>query len=261
MQQQDQPAWTSIDPVSDISFVAEPGNCTIRMLYKGEQCDRMYIYTPPFVTCFPKLNVSSDGVTRPEDLKRLSIELDLSMKGAGETQAQFRAWMDAMDDRLAQFVHANQRLVGKAGLPMAAVKHMQKRQFRERVSTKTGKQYADSMSLRAKAVNFCGTKTNRSHTRNTLPVVLDGFEGATRVVYCNDGSDAADGCVQYNDMVSACIRSDGPYCNPGQYFGLGWTLISLRNYGQPTQLEPPPPMTDFPNLGSAAEFPTLNSSM
>lgn len=222
--------WDEVDPRL-VTFEADAGSTNIRMRYDGVPVNAWHLYTPTFVTNFPKLNVAVEAGVTPEAAKRLTVDMDLSLKNAGDIQHRFRAWMDALDDRLLDFIHSNQRLVGKAGQPASYLRNMQKRQFRERVSSKTGRQYPDSMVVRAKVFAGFGRNSVAPPMRNNLPVIVASRPGES--FYTNTGDESGD-IVMYGDVVAACLRFDGAYCSPGQYFGMAFTLLSVKTYGQPT---------------------------
>ena len=246
--------WTDVAPETDVGFeVPGTGTHITASLCGKPMCGTM-IYTPPFVTSFPKLSSDIEDPKHEnlEVVKRATLSVDLTMKGAGSLQKDFRDWMDAVDDKLLDFMMKpeNVRLFGKPGLSREAMKALQKRQFRTRISSKTGKQYEDSMSCHCKAFWTQGMRHNQTFGRNTVPVFMSD-DGS--VVQANEAYETPNP-VPYGSTVAVCLRYDGPYCSPSQYFGNSWSLISVRYYGSSAVA---PDVTDvlmFPAL-KAADFP------
>jgi hypothetical protein len=181
---------------------------------------KMHLFTPPLVTNFPKLGPDVIGVTwgtgkdgMPQDPKQ---ELDLCMKGASSYQHAFKKWADKMDDSLLSWMVANQRCLGKVNESREAIKAMQKRAFRKRVSVKTGQEYPDSWTVRA-------PKFNNDGTMNIIPILDKDNNPISFPI-------AGGPIVKFNDVVQASIRYDGVFIRSGM-FGHAWTLVSIKNYG------------------------------
>lgn len=248
--------WQQIDPSTDVSFeLSENGR--IETLIRGSPVVHPWlICTPKFTTSFPKLavpppfqavmsvNHDSDGSGAPgqlpiytlheafvDQVRRLTIEIDLTERNISNEGVLFRRWMDAFDDKLRAFVHANQRLLGKSNMSKDAIGALQKRAFRSRVSKK-GDTYPDSMMVRCKAYAVKGTK-RCSHARpNTIPVFL--ANGDTRMANAQPDIQSTEGLgVSFGDSVAVTLRLDGAYAQAGIGFGNTWTLTSIRVYEPP----------------------------
>ena len=186
-----------------------------RTLFPPGHPMKIHIFTPPLVTNFPKLGpdcVPSWSVaSRTQDGQDANKqEVDLSMKGASFTQLEFKKWMDNFDDVLLTWAVANQRYLGKCNESREAIKAMQKRAFRKRISVKTGQEYPDSWTIRC-------PRYNSDTTFNTIPV----FDAS---------ANPFDVPIKFNDVLQASIRYDGIFIRPGM-FGHSWTLMALKNFG------------------------------
>ena len=224
---------------------------------------KLHIFTPPFCTTFPHLTVDASLLTAPgstyEQARRQTKYLDLSMFGAGLVQKEFRIWMDSLDDLLLKFVFENQRLVGKAGETIEAIKALQRRMFNPRVSAKTGRKYEDSMLARCKAFAFRSGRPNlQTATENMIPIYNESNE---RMAPTDLG---------FHDMVVVSLRYDGCYAKAGLGFGNQWVLLAVKSYGHvldaPTEYESMTGtqiMTDdganpcylFPEIANPNDFP------
>ena len=96
--------------------------------------------SPAMVTAFPHLvdTTNTEGNVKPP-------EIDLTMKGTGEPQEHFKAFMDMLNEHLHMFMMDNQALLGKKGLTLNQVGMAQHNLFKTHISTKTGRQYPDAM--------------------------------------------------------------------------------------------------------------------
>ena len=246
-------SWTDIAPEQDVGFEVPGSGTHIQAFLNGKPMYGTMIFTPPFVTSFPKLSsdIEDPKAEKIEVVKRATLSVDLTMKGAGSLQKDFRDWMDAVDDRLLDFMMKpeNVRIFGKPGLSREAMKALQKRQFRPRISSKTGKQYEDSMSCHCKAFWTQGMRHNMTYGRNTVPVRMPDGE----IVEANQAYETQNP-VPYGSNVAVCLRYDGPYCSPNQYFGNSWSLVSVRNYGASTESPDAADVFMFPEL-KTSDFP------
>lgn len=250
--------WQFINP-DKICFQADPGTTNIRMYYCDKPANTFYIHTPTFITSFPRTHVPMDPL-RPT----ATIDIDLNMKGAGDTQEAFKAWVDAIDDRYLGFMHQNQRILGKAGLSVEGVKALQKRQFRERISIKTGKKWPDAMVCHAKGFTNTGNKSTGKIMCRQGMSVIDHRTQKVFMVNMHDEPTDDDNAILSNDVVAVVLRFDGPYVSPGQYFGIGWTMVGAKTYGQAYSNQECSDVGSslvlkFPNIDDKKEFPILCS--
>ena len=126
-----------------------------------------------------------------------------------------------LDDLLLDYVHENQRLLGKHNESVDSIRALQRRMFCPRVSTKTGKRYEDSMLAKCKAFAFrSGRPVVSTATENIIPVV--DAEG----VRINPDQ------IQFHDMVVCSLRYDGCYAKSGMGFGHQWVLLGVKTYGR-----------------------------
>ena len=243
--------WTVYNPQNMIFEVVSQNsknNCPIirvedRTLFSPGFPMKIHLFTPPLVTNFPKLGpdcVPSWSGKNDNGQEANKQEIDLSMKGANASQFEFKRWMDLFDDVLLNWVHQNQRFVGKSSESKEAIKAMQKRAFRKRVSLKTGQEYPDSWTIRCPKFNSDGT--------------------FNQIQIFNSAGGLYDQPVKFNDVLQASIRYDGIFVRPGM-FGHSWTLISIKNFGtiistveesKKYLMERP-----FPELNEETEFPRL----
>ena len=150
--------WSVYNPqniVFELVSTNTKNNCPIvrvedRTLFPPGYPMKIHIFTPPLVTNFPKLGPDCvpNWSTTKDGQDTNKQEVDLSMKGASFTQLEFKKWMDAFDDVLLTWVVSNQRYLGKCNESREAIKAMQKRAFRKRISVKTGQEYPDSWTIR-----------------------------------------------------------------------------------------------------------------
>lgn len=246
--------WKDVDPSTDITFEIGSGG-RVSMNLRGTPVTKNWlICTPAFVTCFPKLNAplpygaatsvntDPDGSGAPgqlpistiaegsvDQVRRMTLEIDLTERQITNDGVLFRRWMDAFDDRLLEFMHKNQHILGKVGMSREALGAMQKRQFRPRVSKRTGEPYPDSMMVRCKAYAIKGSRRNTQVRPNVFPVFLT--DGSTYMANSKPDTDAP-APLSFGDRVALTIRLDGPYCSAGNCFGITWTVTSARSYGQ-----------------------------
>ena len=247
--------WATYNPANIIfEFVSTNARTNLpivrvedRTLFPPGTPMKIHIFTAPLVTNFPKLGpdsvpswtVKTDAGTKEADKQ----EVDLSMKGASTTQLSFKKWMDAMDDVLLTWMCANQRYLGKSNESREAIKMMQKRAFRKRVSVKTGQEYPDSWTIRC-------AKNSSDGSFNYIPVF--GSDGI--LMPWNETT------VKFNDVLQASVRYDGIFIRPGM-FGHSWTLMALKNFGTiiSTVEETKKYLQErpFPEMNDETDFPKL----
>ena len=197
-----------------VSFAADHGQIQSSFMRP------LTIVTPPMLTAFPRLGPNQ----LDENGNVKAPELDLTMRGAQDPQEKFKGLMDQFDDTLRDFVHQNQSLLGKKGLNITQVEMAQRRLFKPRISTKTGRQYPDVCVVRYKG-------------RDTPLEVVDKD---LNLINLKENPDA----VSFNTIVRAILKYVGGYCRGGS-FGNSWELLCVQVLGQATT----PGVTD-----SAAEL-------
>lgn len=249
--------WTTYNPNNIVFEVVSTNTKTNSPIVRVEDrtlfppgCPmKIHIFTPPLVTNFPKLGPDSvpswGGKIDSQEVNKQ--ELDLSMKGASPPQLQFRKWMETFDDILLNYMMTNQRFLGKSGESKEAIKMMQKRAFRKRVSMKTGQEYPDSWTIRC-------PKYSNDTSFNYVPIY---DANGDMVPWTADNSKTI---VKFNDVLQASIRYDGIFIRPGM-FGHSWTLMAIKNFGtiistveeSKKYLQERP----FPDLNDETDFPRL----
>ena len=217
------------NPATLVKFVADQGFLSANWLRP------LKLVSPAMVTAFPRLKEETDA-----EGNLRAAELDLTMKGAGEAQETFRLFMDRLDDQLLDFMYANQNLLGKKGLTREQVQMSQRRLFKTRISTKTGRQYPDAMVVRYK------------NKETPLSVV----DKDLTVLDINDP-----GVIGFNSIVRAVVQFSGSYCRGGAY-GNSFELVCVQVLGSCAVTS----ATDFQAASEAfsgipadeATWPTLN---
>jgi hypothetical protein len=208
--------WTDVAAENAIKFIrGDTGTY-------GHYQRPLQICSPPMNTMFPKLTLEQMSSST---IQLKSPELDITMKGAGPTQEAFRVWMDRVDNLLLDHMFHNQQELGKVGLTKDQVAMMQKRCFRSRISTKTGKTYSDAMACRQRNVAW-------SDGNGGVPVY--DVEGQPHAIE-----------LRMNDTVSVCLSYQGCYIRSGQYFGNVWNLVCVMYIesapGFDCEIAPPSP--------------------
>ena len=197
------------NPATLVTFHADGGQIQSNFMRP------LTVVTPAMLTAFPRLgsnNVDENGNTK-------APELDLTMKGVGEAQEKFKNLMDKFDSHLLEFMHTNQALLGKKSLNLAQVEMAQRKMFKPRISTKTGRQYPDACTVRYKG-------------RDAPLQVVDKDMNPIDLEETPD-------VVGFNTIVRAVLKYSGGYCRGGAY-GNSWELVCVQVLGQAT----PPQMTE-----------------
>ena len=186
------------------------------------------------ITCFPRLVNNVDEAGNPK-----APELDLTMKGANDAQNEFKQFMDRLDEHILNFMVEHQSLLGKKGLTREQVRMAQRTLFKTRISAKTGKQYADAVTLRYK---------NRDGV--PLPIVDENLEP----IDLEERPDA----IEYNSVVRVILKYNGAYAKQG-YFGHSLELMAVQLLGTANVKETQTPL-GFAGVPAAdsADWPTLN---
>lgn len=218
------------DPKTLVSYAFDHGALNTSWLRP------MGLMSPPMMTSFPRLSGGHDdnGNQKPP-------ELDLTMRGAGPAQDQFKNFMDQMDEHLLDFMVAHQVLLGKRNLPRDAIAMSQRPLFKSRVSAKTGKQYPDAICLRYK--NKDGSPLLIVDKDNN-PLSIDDVE--------------RDGLVRFNTIVRVSLRFSGAYCKGGN-FGNSFELTGVQVLGQAENERDQPMENPFcPMTKNDDEWPALH---
>jgi hypothetical protein len=183
------------------------------------------VTSPPFVTSFPKLTRAEVEKAQDKGLRVPNFETDITMKGAKEMQAKFKAFMDDLDGLLlAHIVTAECGTV----TPQQA-QFMLKSAFKTRRSIRTGKDYPEGMT--------CRSKMSIVDVAN-FPVV-DGNNNPYTAV------------IEPNDIIRVQLTYRGPYHIRNSCFGNSWELTAVQFCGkhqEPAPLFLPVDSAEFPSL-------------
>ena len=216
------------DPKTLVSFRADQGSLWTEWMRP------LSLTSPAMITCFPRLVNNVDEAGNPK-----APELDLTMKGANDAQNEFKQFMDRLDEHILNFMVEHQSLLGKKGLTREQVRMAQRTLFKTRISAKTGKQYADAVTLRYK---------NREGV--PLPVVDENLEP----IDLEERPDA----IEYNSVVRVILKYNGAYAKQG-YFGHSLELMAVQLLGTANVKETQASL-GFAGVPPAdsADWPTLN---
>ena len=177
--------------------------------------------SPGFVTCFPKTKKEHLG-NFAGPFERKYLEVDITMKGAGPEQEKFKAFMDACDELLLEYIYNNQSAIGKSNQSKEQLSVLLKRSFRPRMNIKTGKTYADAMT--------CRYRTPPGTEPEDVPVF-------------NEAGLPYGGELEFNDIVSVVLKYEGCYCRANSWFGNSWSLVAAKHMGKFKRPEDAPEMT------------------
>ena len=188
-------------PATLVTFSADHGMLNTAFMHP------LTVVTPAMVTAFPRLQANQlDDSGNPK-----APELDLTMKGAGEAQERFRKQMDSFDNHLLEFMVDNQSLLGKKNLAPSQVEMSQRKLFKARISTKTGRQYPNACVVRYKGRDGPLQVVDK----DLNPIDLEKDPEA----------------IGFNTIVRAILKYSGGYCRGGA-FGNSWELICVQVLGQ-----------------------------
>ena len=183
------------------------------------------VTSPPFVTSFPKLTRAEVERSQDKGIRVLNYETDITMKSATESQENFKAFMDDLDELLLAHIVSNEPTMNAQ-----QARFMLKPLFKTRRSIKTGKEYPEAMN--------CRSKMPVSDGADRLPVV-----DLNNKPYLTD--------IQQGDIIRVQLSYRGPYYIRNSWFGNSWELTAVQFCGR--HEEPPPTFLPV----DPAEFPTL----
>jgi hypothetical protein len=180
--------------------------------------------SPPFVTSFPKLTKADIERSQDKGIRVINYETDITMKGATETHANFKAFMDDLDELLLAHIVSTDTSINAA-----QAKFMLKPLFKTRRSIRTGKEYPEAMNCRSKI---------STENVDRLPVV-----DSDNKPYLTD--------IQQDDIIRVQLTYRGPYYIRNSWFGNSWELSAVQFCGrheEPTPCFHPVDPTEFPTL-------------
>ena len=170
--------------------------------------------SPPAVTNWPKVGPDGNFGTKygPDNDKDTKFLLDLNSLPVctGVPNANFtvfRAKLDALDNKLAEFVHKNQTvLLKRHNLSLSEIKILQSRSVKEKYDRDTGDFLYYHINLSTRKYNYAG-------------------ESRSIGIYDKEGNPTQD-LPGHGDVVSAAMQS-GMVWIMGDKFGISWNFSDV----------------------------------
>lgn len=190
-------------------------------MYIGAEAAEVALVSPASVTNWPR--VTGDGnfgtMWGPTDIQKAKFTVDLTdvaiNGGSNEAFEQFSQLIAQVDDRLLDFVQANQlKILGRKNLSREEIKMLQIRTVRPKYDKVTGALAGHSVQLSATkfAWDGCGGKYARTinvcdHTGAVIP----------------------NGVVQPGDVVAVTMFANQVYTGVGgDKFGIHWSFEDVQ---------------------------------
>lgn len=215
------------------------GKPTIRMFVGTNAADVAFM-TPACVTHWPRCTGNGNFGTMwgPTELVKARFTLDLTdFPINGTTNNEFEAFaalMEAIDDKLLDFVHNEQiRILGRRSLSKEEVKMLQVRSVRSKYDRNTGA--------------LCGHSINLTAPK----FVSDGMGGKyeRKISVCDYLGNVVHGNVCPGDVVAATMHISTIYTGMGgDKFGISWGFDSVAVVCQRTKMEARTSVPIFANL-------------
>ena len=224
-------AWESLD-VAEVKFAlgADRSNKTTISMVVGPACADVAVVTPACVTNWPR--VTGDGnfgtMWGPSDINKAKFSLDLTdgpINGSENPDFnKFGDMMEAIDDKLLDFVHNNQlKVLGRKNLTREEVKMLQIRTVRPKYDRLTGQLVGHSVQT------------------TTSKFAWDGMGGKyeRRINICDhQGNVVPNGNVTPGDVVAATVFANQVYTGVGgDKFGIHWSFEDISVVCQRSKLE------------------------
>jgi hypothetical protein len=213
----------------NFSLGAERNNKPVILMSSGPTATNVALVSPACVTNWPR--VSGDGnfgtMWGPTDVYKSKYTLDLtdqSINGASNDNFnKFTALLEEMDDRLLDFVQANQqRVLNRKNLSRDEIKMLQIRSVRPKYDRASGnlQGYTVQLSTSKFVSDGCGGKFNR------------------QINICDhSGTVVANACVQPGDIVAATMYANQVYTGVGgDKFGIHWSFEDVQVVCQRSRL-------------------------
>lgn len=215
-------------------------------LHYGANMQDLNFVTPPGITQWPRCTGDGNFGTLfgPTEVARTKFVLDITdqpITGATNDEFErFKQLMDAIDDKLLQFVTDNQlRILGRKNLTKEEVRMLQLR------------------TVRAKYDKMNGALLGHSFNMGVLKYVNDGMGGKVprRIGICDhEGKMIKDGRVAPGDVVRATAYVSQVYTGVGgDKFGIAFGFEDVSVLAQRSSLENRAEIPVFAN-GSAYDF-------
>ena len=198
-------------------------------MYYNPNASEVALVSPACVTNWPR--VTGDGnygtMWGPSDIHKAKFTLDLTdtpINGASNAHyEQFARLLNDIDDRLLDFVQANQlKLLGRKNLTRDEIKMLQIRTVRPKYDKTTGALVGHSVQMSASkyAWDGCGGKYAR-----------------TISVCDHTGAVVTNGVVQPGDVVAATMYANQVYTGVGgDKFGIHWSFEDVQVVCQRSRL-------------------------
>jgi hypothetical protein len=216
---------------ANISFVLgadRHGKPQIQM-YMGAEAGEVAVVSPACVTNWPR--VTGDGnfgtMWGPAEITKAKFTLDLTdgpiNEGPNEGYNAFSELMNAIDDRMLDFVQANQlKILGRKNLSRDECKMLQIRSVRPKYDKATGALAGHSVQL------------------STSKFAWDGCGGrfARSINVCDhQGAVVPNGSVQPGDVVAVTMFANQVYTGVGgDKFGIHWSFEDVQVVCQRSRL-------------------------
>lgn len=237
--------WNEMDP-EEVRFalgIDRQSKATVSLTI-GANCADVALVTPPSVTLWPR--VTGDGnygtMWGPSDISKAKFNLDMTDTHINNQEntafSAFMARIDAVDDKLLDFVFNNQlKLLGRKNLSKDEVKMLQIR------------------TVRPKYDKMNGNLTGHTINLTTSKYAWDGMGGkyARKINICDHtGAVVPEGIVCPGDVVCATIFANQVYTGVGgDKFGIHWSFEDVSVICQRAKLEHKTSVAAF----SAQQFP------
>lgn len=219
------------------------GKPVIAMVY-GDYSGEVAVVTPACVTNWPRCTGDGNYGTMwgPTDVTKTKFTLDLNDVPINNIEnalfTDFAALLTAIDDKLLDFVFANQlKLLGRKNLSRDEVRMLQIRTVRQKIDKLTGQFNGNTVQLSA------------------AKFVWDGMGGkvAKAVSICDrTGQVLPGGNVSPGDVVAATMYANQIYTGVGgDKFGIHWSFDDVSIICQRSKLELKTEVSAFQNIDYA----------
>ena len=212
------------------SLGSDRGNKACIQMVVGANCNDVAIVTPACVTNWPR--VTGDGnfgtMWGPSDVSKAKFTLDLTDTSInGDENVTFKKiadQMEAIDEKLLDFVHSNQlKILGRKNLSRDEVKMLQIRTIRAKYDKNSGQ--LNGHSVQMSAGKF----------------ISDGMGGkyARTINICDKNGNVLPGAmVAPGDVVAATSYANQVYSGVGgDKFGIHWSFEDVSVVCQRCKLE------------------------
>lgn len=198
--------------------------------------------TPAAVTQWPRCTGDGNFGTMwgPTDASKTKFTLDLTDQPINGTEInadyeKFKATLEAIDDKLLDFVTENQsRILGRKNLTREEVKMLQVRTARQKIDKLTGQPTGYTIDLKTPKFAWDG----------------QGGKYERKVTICDyQGNAVANGTVKPGDVVAATMHCNSVYNGmAGDKFGISYGFQDVSVVCQRSNLEDKTHVSAFQNV-------------